>query len=391
MESTWVQGFIVTLRARISTLDHWNPELKMKLEKSLDMVEKMRIGVVGASWYSDLRHLPALKSHPQAETVTICDILQDRAEEMAKKYDIPNVSTEYLEVIEKGDLDALFVVTPDDTHHGITMAALDAGLHVMCEKPLAHNAGQAREMYEKAEAMGAKHMTFFSFRWPSHYRYLKELIDEGYIGRCFDFHITLFTDDGRGGGYSWRYDRNHGNGMLSEYGAHMIDQARWLIGDIAKVNAHLRMFLDRPGLDGGALDPTNDSVLMAIEFENDAQGSMQLSSLAYLGTSGWDQCITIHGESGTLEAKATSTSAEIRGIRDGEKEFRLLSVPDRLLESVDRKNPFDIRSQFTGVYLFVDSVLEDRTITQSFYDGLKAQEVIDAAKKSNKIGQWVYP
>ena len=353
------------------------------------MVEKLRVGVIGASWYSDLRHLPALKSHPHAETVAICDVLQDRAKEMAKKYDIPYVSTDYREVIEKGDLDALFVVTPDDTHHAITMTALDAGLHLMCEKPLAHNSGQAREMYEKAETMGVKHMTFFSFRWPPHYRYLKELIDDGYIGRCFDCHITLFTGSGLGGGYSWWYDQNHGNGMLSEYGAHMIDQARWLIGDIAKVNAHLRMFLDRPGLDGGALDPTNDSVLMAIEFENGAQGSMQLSSLAYLGNRNWDQCITIHGESGTLEAKATYASAEIRGVRDGEKEFRLLSVPDRLLEGIDRKNPFDIRSQFTGVYLFVDSILEDKPIIPSFYDGLKAQEVIDAAKESDRLGYWV--
>ncbi len=239
-------------------------------------------------------------------------------------------------------------------------------------------------MYEKAEDMGLKHMTFFSFRWSPHHRYLKELFDEGYIGRCFDCHITLFTGSGRGGGYSWRYDQNHGNGMLSEYSAHMTDQARWLNGDIAKVNAHLRMFLDRPGPDGSALDPTNDSVLMAIEFENGAQGSMQLSSLACIGTRGWDQRITIHGESGTLEARATYSSAEIRGVRDGEKEFCLLPVPNRLSEGVDRENPFDIRSQFTGVYLFVDSVLEDKTITPSFYDGLKAQEVIDAAKKSDK-------
>ncbi|NYT16253.1 MAG: Gfo/Idh/MocA family oxidoreductase [Methanomassiliicoccales archaeon] len=375
----------------VIALDNWNLNLRKKLEKILNMVEKLRVGVVGASWYSDLRHLPALKSHPKAETVAICDILQDRAEGMAKKFDIPFVSTDYREVIEKGDLDALFVVTPDNTHHAITMAALEAGLHVMCEKPLAHNAGQAREMYEKAEALGIKHMTFFSFRWPPHYRYLKELIDEGYVGRCFDCHITLFTDSGRGGRYSWRYDSNQGNGMLSEYGAHMIDQARWLIGDIAKVNAHLRMFLDRPGLDGGKLDPTNDSVLMAIEFENGAQGSMQLSSLACLGASGWDQCIDIHGESGTLKARATKTSAEILGIRDKETEFRLLHVPDSLLEGVDVKNPFDIRSQFAGVYLFVENVLEDMTITPSFHDGLKAQEVIDAAKKSDKTGQWVSP
>jgi predicted dehydrogenase len=353
------------------------------------MADKLRIGVIGASWYSDLRHLPALQSHPRAETVAICDILQDRAEEMAKKYDIPFVSSDYLEVIEQCDLDALFVVTSDNTHHAITMAALEAGLHVMCEKPLAHNAVQAREMYEKAEAIGVKHMTFFSFRWTPHQKYLKELIDEGYVGRCFDCHITLFTGSGRGGGYSWRYDQNHGNGMLSEYGAHMTDQARWLIGDIARVNAHLRMFLDRPGFDGGDLVPTNDSVLMGFEFENGAQGSLQVGSLALLGTRGWDQRITIHGDSGSLEAKSTRTSAEIQGIREGEEEFRLLSVPARLLEGVDRENLYDIRSQFTGVYTFVDSVLEHKPIIPNFYDGFKAQEVIDAAKESNKSGKWI--
>jgi predicted dehydrogenase len=353
------------------------------------MVEKLRIGVVGASWYSDLRHLPALKSHPNAEIVAICDIIRDRADEMAKKYDIPFVSTDYLEILEKGDLDAIFVVTPDDTHHAITMAALEAGIHVMCEKPLAHNAIQAREMYEKAESIGVKHMTFFSFRWPPHHRYLKELIEEGYVGRCYDCHFTLFTGSGRGGGYSWRYDRKHGNGMLSEYGAHMTDQLRWLIGDIAKVNAHLRMFLNRPGLEGAELDPTNDSVLMSIEFENGAQGSMQLSSLVCLGSRGWDQSMTLHGESGTLEAKATASSAEIHGVRDGENEFQVVSVPDRLLKGVDEKNLYEIRSQFACVYLFVDSVLEDKPITPSFYDGLKAQQVIDAAKESNGKSQWV--
>jgi len=355
------------------------------------MPEQLRVSAIGASRYSDLRHLPALKSHPQVKTVAICDVARDRAEEMAKKYDIPLISSDYREVIDKGNLDALLVVTPDDTHHAITMYGLDAHLHVLCEKPLAFNARQAREMYEKAEAVGVKHMTFFTFRWLPQYQYLKELIDEGYVGRCFDFHICLFTATGRSGQYSWRYDRKHGNGMLSEYGAHMIDLARWLVGDIAKVNAHLCMFLNRPGPDGGILDPTNDSAMLAMEFEKGTQGVIQLSSLAYIGMDGMHSRITLHGESGTLEVKATFTSAEIRGARDGEKEFRPLPIPDRILERVDKANPFHVRSQFTGDYLFIDSILQDRPISPGFYDGLKAQEVIDAAKESYEKGCWVSP
>lgn len=353
------------------------------------MPEQLRIGVIGASWYSDLRHLPALKSHPRAQTVAICDIDRDRAEEMAGKYDILLVSSDYREVIDKGNLDALLVVTPDNTHHAITMDALDAGLHVLCEKPLAHNAQQAREMYDKAETMGVKHMTFFTFRWPPLYRYLKELIDEGYVGRCFDCHICLFTGGGRSGQYSWRFDRKHGNGVLSEYGAHMIDLARWLVGDVAKVNAHLHMFLDRPGADGGVLDPTNDSAMLTIEFVNGTQGVMQLSALAYIGTHDGEQRITLHGESGTLEARHTFTSAEIRGARDGEEELRLLPIPDRVLVGVDEANPYHVISQFWGDYLFIDCILEDRPILPNFFDGLKAQEVIDAAKESYQRGCWV--
>jgi predicted dehydrogenase len=353
------------------------------------MVKRLRIGVIGASWYSDLRHLLAIKSHPHAELAAISDIVQERADKMAKKYSIPFVSTDYKEVIEKSSLDALFVVTPDDTHHAITMDALEAGLHVMCEKPMAHNAVQAKEMYEKAEEVGVKNMIFFSFRWPPNHRYLKELIDQGYIGRCYDCHITLFTGSGRRGRYSWRYDSKHGNGVLGEYGAHMIDQARWLVGDISKVNAHLRMFLDRPGFDGGELDPTNDSVVLSIEFANGAHGSMQLSSLACLGLQGMDQRITLHGESGTLESRATFNGAKICGIRNGEKEFKVLPVPDRLLKGIDEKNPYQIQSQFNGVYLFVDSVLNDAPIVPSFYDGFMAQKVIDAAKESSRVDKWI--
>jgi predicted dehydrogenase len=356
------------------------------------MPEQVRVAVIGASWYSDLRHLPALKSHPRANVVAICDINRDRAEETARKYDIPLVFSDYREVIEKGDLHALLVVTPDDLHYPMTMDALDAGLHVLCEKPLALNARQAREMYEKAEAVGVKHMTFFTFRWPPHYRYLRELIHEGYVGRCFHCRICLLWGVWRhlgSGPYSWYHDRKRSHGALGDFGSHMIDLARWYVGDIAKVNAHMSTFADRPGADGAVLDPAPDSVMLAIEFANGAQGMIHLSKVAHTGDQGMDQRITLHGVSGTLEVTATFMDAEIRGARDGEGEFSILPLPDRVLEGVDGENPYHVISQFAGDYLFIDSILEDRPISPSFYEGLKAQEVIDAAIESHQRGCWV--
>jgi len=114
------------------------------------MAEQVRVGVVGTSWYADLMHLPNLKSHPGAHVVAICGRNGDRAEEMAQKYDIPHVFTDYRTLIAQGQVHALVVATPDDTHYAITMDALEAGLHVLCEKPLALTARQAQQMYDKA-------------------------------------------------------------------------------------------------------------------------------------------------------------------------------------------------------------------------------------------------
>jgi len=310
----------------------------------LSIPEELRVGVIGASKYSELRHLPALGSDPRVRTAAICDLDLVRANEMARKFSIPLVTDDYRKAIDEGDLDAVLVVTPDDTHHAITMKALDSHLHVLCEKPLAFNSGQAREMYEGAEVAGVRHMTFFTFRWLPQYVYLKELIDGGYLGRVYDCYLTLFTSSGRGGGYSWRYDRRYGNGVLSEYGAHMIDLARWLVGDITGVNANLRMFLNRKRPDGGVLDPTNDSAMLALEFAGGAQGVIQVGSLAFIGAKDMDQRITLHGEKGTLEVRATFTVAEIWGAREGEGEFAVLPTPGRIMEKADRAHPFHVRS-----------------------------------------------
>src|SRR5919201_368833 len=101
------------------------------------MSQPLRVGVVGTSWWADWMHLPSLKGHPHAQIAAICGRDRARADEMARKYDIPRVFTDYRAMTEQGDLQALTVGVPDDLHYAITMDALAAGLHVLCEKPLA--------------------------------------------------------------------------------------------------------------------------------------------------------------------------------------------------------------------------------------------------------------
>jgi len=359
------------------------------------MGEQVRVGVIGTSWWADMMHLPSLKSHPRAEIAAICGRNRDRAEEMAKKYGIPLVFTDYREMIEKGNLQALVIAAPDDLHYPMTMDALDAGLHVLCEKPLALNTGQAREMYEKAEAGGLKHMVFFTYRWLPHYRYLKQLVDEGYVGRCFHCHIRYLSGHRREARYAWRFDRSRANGVLGDLGSHMIDLARWYVGDIARVSAHLGTFVDRPGPEGQALDPGNDAASLILQFKNGTQGMIQVSVVAHTGDRGQEQHVALHGESGTLEADYSLAGVEVRGARHDEEQFQTLPVPDELWGDVDRTSSFFSRvsevfvKQSVGVRLFIDAILEDRPAVPNFYDGLKVQEVIDAAIDSHQSGSWV--
>jgi predicted dehydrogenase len=344
-------------------------------------------------------HLPSLKSHPRARIVALCGRNRDRAGEMAAKYEIPRVFTDYREMFAQADLDAAVIVTPQDLHYPMTMAALEAGLHVMCEKPMALDARQAGEMLEKAEAVGVVHMILFTWRWTPYARHLRALIDEGYIGRCYHCHLRQLGGYGRQARYRWRFDRGRANGILGDLGSHMIDLARWYVGDIAKVCAHLGVYVDRPGPDGQPLDPANDSAALILEFKNGAQGTIQVGAVAHTADRMQEQHIVLHGKEGTLEGDVHFTGpdagAAIRGARHDRDRFEVLLAPDPLCGDVDRSDflcalfPGGLLQQPIGDRLFIDAIVEGRPASPSFYDGLKAQEVMDAAAESHRSGSWV--
>ena len=357
------------------------------------MPKYVRVGVVGTSWFADLFHLPNLASYPRAEITAICGRTR-AAEALATKYTIPHVFTDYRDMIASGRLDALVVVTPDALHYPITMAALDAGLHVLCEKALAMNADQAREMYEKAEAVGRTHMVMFTWHWVPHFRYLQQLIEQGFVGRPYHFHLRNEGDYGRDATYGWRFDRQHGNGILGDLGSHAIDFARRYVGEIARVSGQLATFVERPGPDGQALAAANDSALLAVTFANGAHGSIHVSAVT-AGDRQRDTRLALYGDS-----RLTGTCLHLRrrytyAARGQATRWQTLDVPEDLWQGVDRTGPlieqiFDIfKKQPVGNRLFIDAILEDRPMDATFYDGWKAQQVIDAAHASHAQGRWM--
>ena len=137
------------------------------------------VGVIGTSWWTDLMYVPSLLSHSGAQVTAVCGRDTDRAAATAEKLGGAQVFADYREMIAADVCDAVVIATPDDLHCDMALAAIGAGKHVLCEKPLACSAADARQMQQAAVEAGVKNMVLFTWRWQPHWQYVKRLIDEG--------------------------------------------------------------------------------------------------------------------------------------------------------------------------------------------------------------------
>jgi predicted dehydrogenase len=355
------------------------------------MVEKLRIGLVGTSWYADILLLPLLINQPRAVLSAICGRNAERATEMANKFNVSQTFTDYRAMIDSNTVDAVVVAAPDDVHYAITMYALDAGKHVLCEKPLASNASQAREMYEKASAANLKHLVMFSYQWSPHYHLLRQLVKDGYMGNCFQANFHYLGDYGRRWISGWRFDRKRGNGALGDLGSHMIQLARWLVGEIVSVSAQLSATVPRVGDDGQRIEASNDTATLMIEFADGARGVIHVSAVSYMGDRGQLQQVALYGDAGTLEAKSSGNTEMVEGIHSEATAFEVLPIPADLAGFTNsaqaaQDNTEPLREQAAGCRAFIDAVLDDKSAYPNFYDGWRVQQVIDAALESNETG-----
>ena len=360
------------------------------------MTTPIRIGIIGTSWWADLGHLPFLTTDERVQVTAICGRNQEQAQAMAIKYNIPQIFTDYRTLLAAGALDAVVILTPDDEHFAMTMAALDVRLHVLCEKPLARNAVQARQLYERAEAQGVRHMTYFTYRWLPHYRYLRDLLAQGALGRLYHAHFSFMAGNGRNPAYAWRFDPQRASGVLGDYGSHMIDLARYLVGEIGRVQAQLATHAPRHGPDGRPRYGACDTATLLLEFRYGGQGTIELSAVARTHDPALEQAVVLHGEAGSLTASFGLFTAPPRlQLATGDSGFQELAIPDEYLHGLDPAQPVGpqmdalFRRPGMGSRGFVDAILSGQSVAPSFYEGWHAQRVIDAAIAAHESGGWV--
>jgi predicted dehydrogenase len=361
--------------------------------------DRVRIGVIGTSWWADYFHFPALISHPKAAVVAVCGRNQARAREVADKHGVEHVYSDYQRMITDAGLDAVVVVAPDDLHFPMCMAALNAGLHVLCEKPLAYSVAEAHSLLQSAEAAGVVHQMMFTSRGVPHYRNIKSLLDAGYVGIPFEAYFTWpsgwwpQTDPLA---YNWHFDPARSHGILSALGSHILDLARWYFGEIVTVQASLHSVVRRPGPAGEPAESANDSAFLILEFASGAHASLHVggANLTGPGLQHTGNSIVVHGTNGSLETRELfdppTAVAEVIGLRRGLDAAEHRTAPDELFGGTDPNDPIaTFRTQSIGPRQFVDAILGEPSSAATFVDGYAVQQLMEAALKSSQTGRTV--
>jgi predicted dehydrogenase len=354
----------------------------------------IRVGVIGTSWWADSMYLPALTGHPGASVVAVCGRDPERTAEFAQRWEIPLATTDADELLDDG-LDAVIVATGNDSHESLTLAALDRGLHVLCEKPLSLTPDSANAMAKRAREVGAITLVPFTYRYMPTNQYLKRLITEGYLGRPFHLNLRYFTGYAREPGYNWRFDTElAGSGVLGDLGSHWLDLARWLFGEITEIGAVTETFYDRPDRpDGTSYVRSEDSAVMTVRFESGAYGTLQTSAVCWEGTA-FNQThhVDAHGSGGTLYSlNDWETVQEVRGLSAGDPgPAPVLSIPDDIWGEARRDRVHDtykdvFRSSGAMIGDFIDAVRDERPCEPDFQEGARVQHLLALALESASL------
>ncbi len=353
---------------------------------------KIKVGLIGCGGIVLANHLPGLALCPEAEVVALCDSNPAVLEKASRETDITAIYSDYNQALAHPGLDAVIIATPNYLHSPITLEAIAAGKHVLCEKPLAMNYPESLEMYQAAEAAGVRHMTAFTYRFVPAMRYMAHLAKSGAVGQPYHFRANRFQDWGTRA-LGWRQvAKLAGSGELGDMLSHRLDYGQLLVGRISQLVASTRRYLDERD---GQVSDLEDWVSIITENENGVTGNFESTKLATgrgEGGNSQDYC-ELNGSEGTL-VYFLGRPLELQVGRKGGSGLETVPVPTEFL-----KVPGSPRDPQTGDPLvtfrydqdfeFIEAILSQRPCQPSFLEGARVQAIIDAALLSAAERRWV--
>ncbi|MDE2858296.1 MAG: Gfo/Idh/MocA family oxidoreductase [Chloroflexota bacterium] len=351
----------------------------------------IRVGTIGAS-FARQAYLPALRTIGDVELVAIASARIESAQSAADSFAIPHVYDDWQRMMDEHQFDLVCIATPTLYHAPMTLAALRAGAHVLCEKPMAMNQDESANMLETAESLNMLHIIGHELRFNPNRRKIKSLIESGFIGQARHANIVNISgawgDPAARPAGDWWSREDMGGGRLGASGSHMIDLLRFWLGDIAAISGQVstivgQRFDSESGAGWRATADDQSSFLM--EMESGALCSVFLSGAARHGMGNQTQ---IFGAEGTIT------------LADNDERLLVAKAGEDFVDMSERDPNADLDGIGQGIWnvSFValmdeltDAIREKRSLGwgATFADGHQCQIAMDAARQSSAERRWV--
>lgn len=367
------------------------------------------VAVVGTGFGQKV-HIPGFQAHPRTQIVAVHhrDLAQARA--IAHTHNIPHASNSLEDIVALPDVAGVSISTPPFLHYEMAKIVLQAGKHLLLEKPTALSAEEARELYQLTlpplppyqagmpQAGGLRQGVVatmdFEFRFVPTWQLFAELLSQGYVGQKrlvkIDWLVSSRADATRP--WNWYACKDRGGGALGAVGSHAFDYISWLFGPVKRLSAHLNTAIPtRPDPATREMKPVDadDTCLLMLELADGTPCQVCISSVAYQGRGHW---VEVYGDHGTLVLGSDNQKDYVHGFRlwaaPAGKPLTEVEIPTRLAfprsYADGRIAPF-----IRVVDTWVKAIDADESITPSLREGVYSQLLMDLAHQSHTTVRWV--
>lgn len=358
------------------------------------MSKVYRVGVIGCGGIANGKHLPSLSRQNRVQVVAFCDIIKERAEEAAAKYGTEEASvyTDYKELLKDSSLDIIHVLTPNDMHAEISIASLESGKHVMCEKPMAKTAADAKRMVEAAKRTGKKLTIGYDNRFRQDSLFMKKVCEAGELGNIYFAKAHAIR---RRAVPTWGVfldEEKQGGGPLIDIGTHALDLTLWMMDNykpkvVLGTKYHELSQKEDAANAWGPWDPkkftVEDSAFGMIVMENGA--TIMLESSWALNT------LDVHEAKCSLSG--TEAGADMKdGLRiNGEKFSRLYDNKIELdAGGVAYYEGNEERNSDIELRLWIDAIDQNKDPVVTPEQAYVVSQILEAIYESAQTGKAVY-
>jgi predicted dehydrogenase len=384
-------------------------DMKPKKQIRVGMVGYRLMGRAHSHAYRDVPFYFEMDATPVMKAVAGRDEAGVKA--AAEKMGWASYETDWRRLIERDDIDLIDIVTPNDTHAEIAIAAAEAGKHVFCEKPLALTLDQSKRMLQAVNKAGVTHMICHNYRFSPAVQFGKKLIEEGRLGKIYHIRATFLQDWLMDPNFPliWRLQKDiSGGGTLGDLGAHIIDLARFLVGEFSEVVGMMETFIKKRPLGSmtdnlkGQIDSdqygevnVDDATVFMARFRNGAMGTFESSRFCKGNRAG--NRFEINGEKGSLRwdmENLNNLQVYLGDDEPGLQGFRTINCTEEEHPYAGAYWPAGHILGYEHTFVNIVSELmngisEGNSPQPNFEDGVKNQAVLEAVEESVKTQSWV--